>query len=1036
MSRKPAVAAKAAASSSAPALPRAALPAADPANKPLKHLWLIDASGYIFRAYHALPPMTRPDGTPINAVYGFCRMITKFLLDRPDIDHIACIHDAGRASFRDAIYPKYKAHRPDPPEELVPQFPLLREATRMFGLPCIELEGYEADDLIATYARIAVAAGADVTIVSSDKDLMQLVGDKVSMYDPIKERALGREAVIEKFGVGPEKVIDVQALAGDSTDNVPGVPGIGVKTAAQLITEYGDLETLLARAGEIKQPKRREALQANAELARISRRLVLLKDDVPITEHPDSFDKKLPDLHKLVPWLEQQGFRSLLAKYRAMPGAPAPDEMAPAAEDSPPRALEGRTGGPGVATIADQDPLAPAFATEGREVKAAEGLMAPTGVDAARIAAGPLDWRLPREKAFGLDDYEMVTDLAVLDDFISAAHAAGVVAFDCETDALNCLTGNLVGVSLALPDGPIANVGISRRRAIYVPVGHRPPGLARPAQAALDLGEAGPAIAAGNELLPGQLAAADVVARLKPLLEDPGVLKVGQNIKYDYTVLCRYGITLAPIDDTMLLSFVLEGGLHGHGMDELAEGFLGMKTITFSDVAGSGAKQVTFDRVPMERARDYAAEDADVTMQLWLLLKPRLASEHMTTLYETVERPLISVLADMECAGVKVDSTELKRLSADFERRMAELEIELHKLAGRKFNVNSPRQLGEILFDEMNLPGGKRIKSGAWSTDAQILDELAEQGHELPRKLLEHRQLAKLKGTYTDALVAEINPQTGRVHTSYHMTGASTGRLASTDPNLQNIPVRTEDGRKIRKAFIAEPGHKLLSADYSQIELRLLAHVADIRSLKDAFERGDDIHAITAAEVFGIPAEGMDPLVRRRAKAINFGIIYGISPFGLAAQLGIPQGEARTYIDTYFKRYPGIRDYMERTKAFCRKTAYVMTPFGRKVHLAGINDKNPARRSFHERAAINAPLQGGAADIIKRAMIRLPAALRAASLRTRMLLQVHDELVFEAPDDEIAKASAVIRDTMQRAARLSVPLVVEIGTGATWADAH
>jgi len=1030
MPRKPAAAAKPAATP-APA-PRAraksevasspAVAAVGSENKPLKHLWLIDGSGYIFRAYHALPPMNRPDGTPVNAVYGFCTMITKFLLERPEIDHIAVIHDHSERTFRNEIYPQYKAHRPELPEALVPQFPLLREANRIFGLPCIEMPGYEADDLIATYARVAVAAGAEVTIVSSDKDLMQLVGDKVSMYDPIKLRTLGRDAVVEKFGVGPEKVIDVQALAGDSTDNVPGVPGIGIKTAAQLITEYGDLETLLQRAGEIKQPKRREALQANAELARISRRLVTLSDTVPITEQPDTFDKKLPDLGKLVPWLEKQGFRSLLAKYGAMKGAPAVGA---------PSTATAANGGSEPDGAALEEGLAPAFATEGNEA-------ANANVGEAQTAAGGLDWRLPRKKPFTSADYELVTSLEALDDFITAAHAVGVLAIACRTDSPSPLDGNLVGIAMALPDGPVADIGASRRRAAYVPLAHRPPGPAGSAQGALDLGggSAAPVEGAPVDLLPGQLPRAEVIARLKPLLEDPGVLKVGQNIKPHWTVLGRHGIALAPVDDAMLLSFVLEGGLHGHGSSEIAERFLGVQTMKLSEVVGSGAKQVTFDRVAMEKARDWAAEDVDVTMQLWLALKPRIAAERMASLYETIERPLIPVLATMESAGVKVDATELRRLSGDFERRMVALEADLHKLAGREFNVGSPKQLGEILFDEMKLPGGKRNKSGTWSTDASVLEELAEQGHELPGKLLEHRQLAKLKGTYTDALVAEINPRTRRVHTSYMMTGAATGRLASTDPNLQNIPVRTEDGRKIRKAFIAEAGHKLLSADYSQIELRLLAHVADIASLKEAFERGDDIHAITASEVFGIPAKGMDPLVRRRAKAINFGIIYGISPFGLAAQLGIPQGEARTYIDTYFKRYPGIRDYMERTKAFCRKTGYVQTPFGRKVHLAWINDKNPAHRSFHERAAINAPLQGGAADIIKRAMIRLPGALRAASLKTRMLLQVHDELVFEAPEAEIKRASTVIQDTMQHAARLSVPLVVEVGVGVTWAEAH
>jgi len=963
-------------------------------NKPLRHLWLIDGSGYIFRAFHALPPMTRPDGTPVNAVFGYCKMLTQFL-DDPAIDHVAVILDAGRETFRNGIYPQYKAHRPEPPEELIPQFPLFREATRAFGLPCMEMQGFEADDLIATYTREAVAAGAEVTIVSSDKDLMQLVGDRVSLFDPIKMRRLGREAVFEKFGVIPEKVVDVQALAGDSTDNVPGVPGIGVKTAAQLITEYGDLDALLQRAGEIKQPKRREALQTNAELARISRQLVKLRDDVPVTERADSFDKRAPDIATLVPWLEQQGFRTLLAKYRT--GAPA-------------------TSAPPSQALAAPKPQAAA---------------APPAADGRDATAR--DWRVS-DRAFGLADYELITTAAQLEDFVVAARKAGVVAFDCETDALDSLNANLVGVSLALPDGPVGDIDVSRRRAAYVPLGHRPP--AAPKQGALDLGGDQAAASDSDALLPGQLAIADMIGVLKPLLEDEGVLKVGQNIKYDYAVFLRHGVRIAPIDDTMLLSFVLDGGKNGHGMDELAELHLGVATIKFSDVAGSGVKQMSFDRVPIDKARDYAAEDADVTMQLWLTLKPRAADERMTTMYERIERPLIPVLVDMERAGIKVDATELKRLSADFERRMAEYEAEAHKLAGKSFNVNSPKQLGEILFDDMKLPGGKRNKNGAWATDVGILEELADAGHALPKAIMEHRQLAKLKGTYTDSLVTEIDRTTGRVHTSYHMTGASTGRLASTDPNLQNIPVRTEDGRKIRKAFVAEKGHTLLSADYSQIELRLLAHVAGIESLKESFAKGEDIHARTASEVFGVPMAGMDPMVRRQAKAINFGIIYGMSAFGLAAQLGIAQGEARRYIEAYFERYPGIRDYMDRTRKFCRERGYVTTPFGRKIHLTGINDKNPARRGFSERAAINAPLQGGAADIIKRAMIALPGAMKAAGLKTRMLLQVHDELVFEAPLAEADGASATIKATMEKAATLAVPLVVEVGRGASWAEAH
>ncbi|MFO1080140.1 MAG: DNA polymerase I [Reyranellaceae bacterium] len=964
---------------------------------PLRHLYLVDGSGYLFRAYHALPPMTRPDGTPINAVYGFCRMLVADLLDRPEVDHVAMILDTSEHTFRNEIYDKYKANRPPPPEDLIPQFPLIREAARAFNVTVCELDGFEADDLIATYARLALEAGATCTIVSSDKDLMQLVRPGVDLLDPIKKVKLGPEAVMEKFGVAPDKVTDVQALAGDSTDNVPGVPGIGVKTAAQLINEYGDLETLLARAGEIKQPKRREALIANAELARISKRLVTLRDDVPAPADPDTFDKRRPDPNVLLPWLEQQGFKTLLSRYTGELGAATNPVAPPASAAAAPSAQ------PGPAPTA--------------------GLLEARPIEGGRS-----------NRPFTLADYELIRDEAALAEWIAEATKAGTVAFDCETDALDQHNAKLVGVSLALLEGPWGNVNSNRRRAAYVPLGHRAPG--GEAQGSLDLGGGGAAADGAGALLPDQIPLERALAQLKPLLEDPSVLKVGQNIKYDMCVFRGHGIEIGPVDDTMLLSFVLDAGKHNHGMDELAERYLGQKTIKFSDVAGSGAKQISFDKVPIDKARDYAAEDADVTLQLWTRFKPRLAREHVTTLYETVERPLIPVLLSMEQAGIKVDAPQLKALSADFERRLADLEREIHRIAGREFNVGSPKQLGEILFDEQKLPGGKRNKNGSWATDAGVLDELAAQGHPLPVKILEHRQLAKLKGTYTDALVREIDPKTGRVHTSYHMTGAATGRLASTDPNLQNIPVRTEEGRKIRGAFIAEAGHKLLSADYSQIELRLLAHVADIASLKEAFARGDDIHAITASEMFGVPVKGMDPLVRRRAKAINFGIIYGISAFGLAQQLGIGQPEAREYIAKYFQRYPGIRDYMERTKDYARQNGFVQTPFGRKIHLKFIHDRSAGMRAFAERAAINAPLQGGAADIIKKAMIRLPAALKAASLASRMLLQVHDELLFEVPDAEIDRTREVARTVMEGAAKLTVPLVVETGVADNWAAAH
>ena len=963
--------------------------AADGDNKPIRHLYLIDGSGYIFRAYHALPPMNRPDGTPINAVFGFCRMLTQ-LLDDPEVDHVAVILDAGRTTFRSEIYPAYKAQRPEPPEDLIPQFPLIREAATAFGMPSIELPGFEADDLIATYARLAVEAGATCTIVSSDKDLMQLVRPGVDMMDPMKMRKVGPAEVMEKFGVTPDKVVDVQALAGDSTDNVPGAPGIGIKTAALLINEFGDLETLLKRTAEIKQPKRRESLEQNADLIRISRKLVLLRDDVPPPADPDSFDKHAPDPNVLLPWLELQGFKSLLARYKGELGeATAP--VAPAATPAPAKKAE----------PADAKPAPKAHARSNQPFTAA--------------------------------DYELIQDEKVLAEWVAEATRAGTVAFDCETDALDANNAGLVGVSLALLDGPWGDVNSTKRRAAYLPLMHRMPGGA--AQGALDLlGDGGDKD--GGKLLDGQIALKKAIALLKPMLEDPAVLKVGQNIKYDMAVFRRYGVEIGPVDDTMLISFVLDAGRNNHGMDELAERHLGQTTIKFADVAGSGAKQVSFDKVPLDRARDYAAEDADVTMQLWAHLKPRLVPEHMTTMYETIERPLIPVLLDMETAGIKVDAVKLKGLSTDFEKRLGELEIEIHKIAGREFNVGSPKQLGEILFDEQKLPGGKRSKNGSWVTDASVLDDLAAQGHPLPVKILEHRQLAKLKGTYTDALVRQVDAKTGRVHTSYHMTGAATGRLASTDPNLQNIPVRSEEGRKIRQAFIAEKGHKLLSADYSQIELRLLAHVADIPELKEAFARGDDIHAITASEMFGVPVKGMDPLMRRRAKAINFGIIYGISAFGLANQLGIGQQEAKEYIGKYFQRYPGIRDYMERTKDYARKHGYVLTPFGRKIHLKYINEKAQGMRAFAERAAINAPLQGGAADIIKRAMIRVPAALAGAKLKAKMLLQVHDELLFEVPDAEMNRTKDVARKVMESAATLTVPLVVDTGVGDNWAAAH
>jgi len=921
-----------------------------------RHLYLVDGSGYIFRAFHALPPLTRSDGTPVNAVLGFVNMLAK-LIEDADADGVAVIFDSARRTFRNDLYPAYKANRPEPPPELVPQFALVRDAVRAFNLPAIEKEGFEADDLIATYARRAAEAGCAVTIVSSDKDLMQLIAERITMLDPIKNRKLGPEAVRERFGVEPDKVVDVQALAGDSTDNVPGVPGIGVKTAAQLIAVYGDLDNLLAHAAEITQPKRREALLANADKARLSRELVRLRDDVPLTIPLEDLSLSAPDPDTLIAFLKAQEFKSAITRL-------------------------------------------------GSRLKArGDGAGAQGAVSAATAA--------PATTA-----YELVQDEARLQWWVDAATEAGRVAVDTETTSLDEMRAALVGVSLSIAPG----------QACYIPLAHR---TGNPGE--LDL-----AAAPAETITQIPLAAA--LARLKPLLEEPAVLKIGHNIKYDMKVLSRYGIAVAPIDDTMVMSYILAAGRHGHGLDELARLHLGHETIKFADVAGSGRNRVTFDQVPLAAARDYAAEDADMTLRLHAAFSPALVAERMKSIYETIERPLVPVLAAMERAGVRVDVAELARLSADFATRLATLETEIHALAGRPFNIASPKQLGEVLFDELKLGSGKKGRTGAYATGADVLERLAAEGHALPAKVLDWRQLAKLKSTYADALVGQINPDTGRVHTSFAQAIAATGRLSSTDPNLQNIPVRTEEGRKIRRAFIVDEGRVILSADYSQIELRLLAHVAGIDVLKQAFHDGVDIHALTAAQVFGVPLADMDPVTRRRAKAINFGIIYGISAFGLARQLDISASEAARYIDAYFARYPGIRAYMEECKSYCRQHGHVRTLFGRRIHVPGIADKNPATRAFSERAAINAPLQGAAADIIKRAMIRLPDALAERNLKTRMLLQVHDELLFEVPEAEIERVRPLIVEIMATApapaVTLDIPLVVDTGVGLNWDAAH
>jgi DNA polymerase-1 len=960
----------------------------------MKHVFLIDGSGFLFRAYYGVKTqMSRPDGTPTNAVYGFTQMLMK-LVDDTNADHIAVIFDRARKTFRSEIYEDYKAHRPPPPDDLIPQFELVREATRAMNIPAVDMEGYEADDLIATYARQAVEAGAEVTIVSTDKDLMQCVGPSVKMFDAMKNREIRSEQVIEKFGVGPDRVIDVQALAGDSADNVPGVAGIGVKTAALLIEKYGDLDGVLANAGEIKQPKRREALIEQADLARVSRRLVTLKVDVPVEVPLKDFSTKEIDPDVFMQFLHDQAFKSLIIRMESRFGHG--------------KALENREQAGG-----DNDDI-PGNMPEKPPIMDNKNYLGAHYIKAA----------FPTNI-----DYELIQDKEHLQAWINEALAVGVFAIDTETTSLDSMLAELVGVSMSIHPG----------KACYIPVAH----TVTEDQSSFTLGfddektKSQKIDLERERLITKKQIPRDVVIQMiKPLLENPSVLKIGHNIKYDAKVLGHYGVRIAPVDDTMLISYSIEGGLHKHNLDDLAELHLNHQTIKFKEVAGSGKAQVTFDKVPIDKALNYAAEDADITLRLYKLLKPRLALEHMVSVYETLERPLVPVLTHMERNGIRVDATVLKGLSTDFSKRLSQLEIEIFRLVGHEFNINSPKQLGEILFDEMGIEGGKKTKTGAYKTGAEILEGLANEGHELPVKILENRQLAKLKSTYTDALIGQINPDTGRVHTNYGQAIASTGRLSSNDPNLQNIPIRSEDGRKIRTAFVANNGNVLLSADYSQIELRLLAHVASIDVLKEAFNNGVDIHALTASQVFGVPVEGMDPMVRRQAKAINFGIIYGISAFGLARQLDISRADAAKYIAAYFERYPGIHDYMERTKKSATELGYVTTLYGRRCYVPGINDKNGAMRSFAERAAINAPIQGGAADIIKRAMLQLPVALEKEKLSAKMLLQVHDELIFDVPKSEIGKTISVTKNIMENVTQLDVPLEVDTGFGKNWDEAH
>ncbi len=930
------------------------------------HLHLIDGSAYIFRAYHALPPLTRQsDGLPVGAVAGFCNILwNEISNDKRSgaATHIAVVFDYSSTTFRNGIYPAYKANRPPPPEDLRPQFPLTRDATRAFNVACIEVDGYEADDIIATLARQAAEAGGSCTVISSDKDLMQLVRPGVDMFDPMKSRAIGPDEVFEKFGVAPNRVVDVQSLAGDSTDTVPGAPGIGLKTAALLIQEYGDLDTLLARATEIKQPKRREALVKNADLIRISRDLVQLKDDAPVPVTLDDLAITPPDPDKLLKFLTDMEFRSITRRVAERLKVAVP--VIEAAPDDKPQAQE--------------------------------------------------EDRLPFDHAA----YIGIRDRATLDQWIARIHEVGHVAVDTETTSLDEMQAELVGISLCIDAG----------QAAYIPLGHR---------------QGGGDLFGSSDLVEGQLDLTETLAALKPVLEDPSILKIGQNMKYDWKIFARHGIRTTPFDDTMLMSYAMQAGLNLHGMDILSEKYLGHQPIPIKSLLGSGKSQITFDRVAIEDAVKYAAEDADITLRLWQLFKPQLHRARVTTVYETLERPLVPVLADMERTGITVDRDVLSRMSNAFAQKLVQLEDEISEVAGEKFNVGSPKQLGEILFDRMQIPGGEKGKTGAYGTGADVLEDITTledshpQGAKLAALVLDWRQIAKLKSTYTDALQQAINPDTGRVHTSYSIAGANTGRLASTDPNLQNIPVRTEEGRRIRQAFVAPAGKVLVSLDYSQIELRILAHIADIPALQQAFRDGIDIHALTASEMFNVPLDQMTSDVRRKAKAINFGVIYGISGFGLARNLRIPRAEAQGFIDRYFERFPGIKEYMSETVKFAQANGYVQTLFGRKIHTPEINAKGPGA-GFSKRAAINAPIQGTAADVIRRAMIRMPKAI--AGMPATMLLQVHDELLFEveetAVDEVIARVKEVMESAADPAVHLSVPLTVEAGRGRNWAEAH
>ena len=976
------------------------------------HIYLIDGSSYIFRAYHALPPLTRKsDGLQVNAVLGFCNMLWKLLREmKPEEQptHLAVVFDKSEKTFRSDMYHDYKAHRPDPPEDLRPQFPLIREAVRAFDLPCLEQGGFEADDLIATYVREACEADATAMIVASDKDLMQLVRDCVVMYDTMKDRRIGIAEVIEKFGVPPGKLIEVQALIGDSVDNVPGVPGIGIKTAAQLICEYGDLDTLLSRAGEIKQEKRRQALIENADRARLSKKLVTLDDHVPLDVPLADLAVHEPDYKRLIAFLKAMEFVALTRRVAEFSGIDA-------AEIESDSKLSARTGTPAQPprpSPVNRAPDLPERKTQSTSIPAGRKVeLTPRALAAARAEAA-------RHAKFDRARYEVVRTLDRLDAWISRAKELGRVALDIAATSLDPMQAVLCGFSLAL----------NPNEACYVPLAHRQGG---------DGGKDG--LFSGG-IAPDQIDEQQALAALKPLMEDASVLKIGHNVKFDLQMLALRGIALEPYDDILLMSYVLDAGRSEHGLDALAKRYFDHARLDSNEITGSGKSRITFDGVDIGKATEYAAEDADIALRSWRVLKARLVSDQVASVYETLERPLAAVLARMERHGISINRQALLQLSSEFGQKALALEAEIQKLAGEPLNPGSPKQLGDILFGKLGLPGGTKTKTGAWSTGARALDELAEQGHELPRKILDWRQVAKLRSTYTEALPNHVNPTTHRVHTCYALASTTTGRLSSSEPNLQNIPIRTEEGRKIRRAFIAVEGHQLVSADYSQIELRLLAEIAQIEQLRKAFRDNLDIHAMTASEMFGVPIKGMPSDVRRRAKAINFGIIYGISAFGLANQLGIEREEAGAYIRKYFERFPGIRDYMEASKAFAKQNGYVLTLFGRKCHYPDLANPNPSVRAFNERAAINARLQGTAADIIRRAMVRMEAALQKEKLSARMLLQVHDELVFEVPEGEVEKTLPVVKRVMEEAPMpalsLSVPLRVDARAANNWDDAH